>query len=149
MPRASQGMGDWHEVHTGAWTADGRGQWSIRGCYIATWFRTESASHLQERKWLSAPHPLRADGGVTVGEWCPVLLTAKPHPQRLEERNECTTGLVSKENCSRMQMFTPWRAWKTLDPQKKAACSHTTSSHPAQGADVGNMNTHGILQANH
>lgn len=59
---------------------------------MATWFRTESASHLQERKWLNPPHPLR-NRGVTVGEWWPGLLVPKPHPERLEERE---TGVYNR-----------------------------------------------------
>lgn len=53
-------------------------QWSLRCCNTAAWFRTESASHLHDRKWLDPPDPLQnTEGGLRVGERRPVLLVSK------------------------------------------------------------------------
>lgn len=73
-------------------------------------------------------------------------------PTRRDSRREkwvFTTGSDFKKNCSWIQILAPWRAWKTLDPQKENVRPHVPCSHPVWGRDVRDMNTHGILQVHH
>lgn len=52
-----------------------------------------------------------------------MLLVSKLHPQRRRREMGVYTRAGFKKNCSWVQMLAPWRAWKTLDPQKdKVAC---------------------------
>lgn len=123
-------------MHTGAWTADKE----YNGASEAA-----TSQHCSERKVLHIyrvgngfiPLIPQRNRGATVGEWRPGLLVPKPHPRRLEERVGVHNSVDFKKNCFQMQILTPWRAWKTLDPQKKkAVCPHATSSHPVQGRHV-------------
>lgn len=86
--------GKWESAWSarGTWAAAGREQWSIRGCCrTAVWFRTESASHLHNRKWLDPPHPLQnTERGLRVGE-SPVLLVSKLPPAETQEREVVST----------------------------------------------------------
>lgn len=46
----------------------------------------------------------------------------KAPPAEMQER-ELGVYAGFKKNCSQVQILAPWRAWKTLDPQKdKVAC---------------------------
>lgn len=89
-----RGRRTWHEEHRAHGQQLGeRSGGSIRGCYTAARFRTERASHLQDRKWLN-PSPLTEHGGVRVGERRPVLGVSKLHPQRCRKESwVCTPAL--------------------------------------------------------
>lgn len=144
--------GKWESAWSarGTWAAAGREQWSIRGCCrTAVWFRTESASHLHNRKWLDPPHPLQnTERGLRVGE-SPVLLVSKLPPRRdAGERSGEYTRAGFKKSCSRCRFSLfgePGRHWILRKTRQRA----DDANHPVLGRDAGNMNTHGTLQANH